>query len=232
MNASHTFVSCHIDHSLYWSREVISHYFKPSLTTAIQPFIYQIGLPGEVAEFAIADSCLACFDYTNSLADVVVGYMAAPLDSNNSNMDQSYQTITVRNSRGENMIQSAIGAGRLELGPEATGTGTHEKFAMATVSSDNLVQKMVGGEMKEQGMPGLLGEIMASVMTAVGPKGVSFARYSLDYHLLRNYLHVLDVWGEEKANAMVPKYSADIVNKYLETNEPFRKLVESIKTKR
>jgi len=189
-------------------------------------------LPGEVAEFAIADSCLACFDYTNSLADVVVGYMAAPLDSNNSNMDQSYQTITVRNSRGENMIQSAIGAGRLELGPEATGTGTHEKFAMATVSSDNLVQKMVGGEMKEQGMPRFLGEIMASVMTTVGPKGVSFARYSLDYHLLRNYLHVLDVWGEETANAMVPKYSADIVNKYLETNEPFRKLVESIKTKR
>eukprot|EP00571_Detonula_confervacea_P007033 CAMPEP_0172322618 /NCGR_PEP_ID=MMETSP1058-20130122/46417_1 /TAXON_ID=83371 /ORGANISM="Detonula confervacea, Strain CCMP 353" /LENGTH=394 /DNA_ID=CAMNT_0013038409 /DNA_START=400 /DNA_END=1584 /DNA_ORIENTATION=+ len=189
-------------------------------------------LPGDVAEFAIADSCLACFDYTNSLADVVVGYMAAPLDSNNSNMDQSYQTITVRNSRGEKMIQSALDAERLELGPDATGKGAHEKIAMATVSSDNLVQQMVGGEMKEQGMPRFLGEIMASVMTAVGPKGVSFARYSLDYHLLRNYLHCLDVWGEERANKMVPQYSADIVKKYLETNEPFRILVESIKSKR
>ena len=69
-------------------------------------------LPGDVAEFAIADSCLACFDYTNSLADVVIGYMAAPLDRN---MDQSYQSITVRNLRGEKMIQSALTAGRLDL---------------------------------------------------------------------------------------------------------------------
>lgn len=188
-------------------------------------------LPGDVADFAIADSCLACFDYTNSLADVVVGYMGAPLDSD---MAHSYQTVTVRNARGDEMIQSALNAGRLDIGPEATGKGGHEKFAMATVSSDKLVQKMVdGGEMKEQkGMPRFLGEIMASVMTAVGPKGVSFARYSIDYHLLRNYLHCLNVWGEERANGMLPEYSVDIVKKYLETDEPFRKLVESLKFKR
>lgn len=190
------------------------------------------GLPGDVAEFAIAESCLACFDYTNSLADVVVGYMAAPLDSNSNSMDQSYQSITVRNTRGDAMIQSALNAGRLEMGPAASGKGAHEKFAMTTVSSDNLIQKMVGGEMKTQGMPRFLGEVMASVMTAVGPKGVSFARYSLDYHLLRNYLHCIDVWGEEKANNMLPEYSADIVKRYIETNEPFKMLVESIKSKR
>jgi len=188
-------------------------------------------LPGDVADFAIADSCLACFDYTNSLADVVVGYMGAPLDSD---MAHSYQTVTVRNARGEEMIRSAVNAGRLDMGPEATGKGGHENFAMATVSSDKLVQKMVdGGEMKEQkGMPRFLGEIMASVMTAVGPKGVSFARYSIDYHLLRNYLHCLNVWGEERANGMLPEYSVDIVEKYLETDESFRKLVESLKSKR
>ena len=130
------------------------------------------GLPGDVAEFAIADSCLACFDYTNSLADVVVGYMAAPMDDNG--MDQSYQTITVRNFRGEEMIQSALAAGRIELGPDATGKGSHENFAMATVSSDNLVQLMIGGEMKDQGMPQFLGNIMASVLTSVGPKGTRY----------------------------------------------------------
>jgi len=188
-------------------------------------------LPGDVANFAIADSCLACFDYTNSLADVVVGYMGAPLDSDS--MDQSYQTVTVRNLRGERMIQSAMKAGRLEMGPEATGRGSHEKFAMATISSDKLVQKMVNGEMKEQnGMPRLLGEVMAFVITAAGPKGVGFARYSIDYHLLRNYLHCLDIWGEETANGMLPEYSAQIVKKYAETSEPFWNLVESIKSKR
>lgn len=189
------------------------------------------GLPGDVAEFAIADSCLACFDYTNALADVVVGYMAAPLD-NNAQMDQAFQTITVRNARGEEMMQSAIAAGRLELGPTAQGVGAHEKFALATVSADNLVVKMAGGKMKEQGMPRFLGEIMASGMTAVGPKGVSFARYSLDYHLLRNYLHLIDVWGEDRARAMLPKYGAAIVDKYLDTHESFEKLAEAVKAER
>ena len=146
-------------------------------------------------------------------------------------MDQSYQTITVRNPRGEKMIQSAVDAGRLELGPVATGKGYHEKFASATVSSDNIVQEMVGGKMKEQGMPRLLGEIAASLMCAIGPKGVSFARYSLDYHILRNYLHLLHVWGEEGTN-MVPEYAAAIVDGYVKTDKLFRKLVSSIKSTR
>ncbi|EED95522.1 hypothetical protein THAPSDRAFT_14482, partial [Thalassiosira pseudonana CCMP1335] len=168
-------------------------------------------LPGDVAEFAISDSCLACFDYTNALADVVVGYMAAPLDSNS--MEQSYQTITVRNSRGELMVQSALEAGRLTLGSVATGSGSHESFVSATVSADNVVQAMVGGELKTEGMPRFVGNIVASVMRAVGPKGVNFARYSLDYHLLRNYLHVIDEWGEG-GKSMVPEYATTIVKKY------------------
>jgi hypothetical protein len=153
--------------------------------------------------------------------------MAAPL---NTNMDQSYQSITVRNLRGENMIQSALNSGRLELGPEATGMGTHENFAMATVSSDSIVQKMVGGKIKSQGMPQFLGEVIAAAMTNVGPKGVSFARYSVDYHILRNYLHCLEFWGQDTANKMIPTYSQRIVHHYVETKEVFRELTESVKS--
>lgn len=32
----------------------------------------------------------------------------------------------------------------------------------------------------------------------VGPKGLEFARYSLDYHTIRNYLHVVRKWGKER----------------------------------
>ena len=188
-------------------------------------------LQGDVAEFAIAKSCLACFDYTNALADVVVGYMGAPLDSSMS-MDASFQTITVRNKRGERMLQCALESDRLQLGPDATGRGSHEKFASTTVLSDNIVQRMVGGEMKSEGMPRLLGELLATVMTAAGPKGVNFARYSLDYHILRNYLNVLDVWGESGASNMIPAYSLEIVKKYLNTDEAFKDLAEKIKSKR
>ncbi len=204
--------------------------FTHFLRYILSLLLLTIGLPGDVADFAIAKSCLSCFDYTNALADVVVGYMAAP-HSTNTNMDQSYQSITVRNSRGETMIQSALDSGLLELGPEAKGKGAHENFAMATVSSDNIVQQMVGGEIKTQGMPRFAGEVMATVMTNVGPKGVSFARYSLDYHILRNYLYCLSFWDEETANKMLPKYSTDIVHHYLETKQAFRELTKSIKSK-
>ncbi|KAL7499593.1 hypothetical protein ACHAWT_007206 [Skeletonema menzelii] len=185
-------------------------------------------LQGDVAEFAIAKSCLACFDYTNALADVVVGYMGAPLDSS---MDSSFQTITIRNKMGERMLKCAVESDRLQVGQDASGSGSHEKFASTTVSSDNIVLKMVGGEMKSDGMPRLVGEVMATLMTAAGPKGVNFARYSIDYHILRNYLHVLDVWGEDDASRMVPAYSLDIVKKYLDTDEAFRALAEKIKSK-
>ena len=174
---------------------------------------------------------MACFDYTNALADVVVGYMAAPYDRNNFEMHTSQQTITIRNPRGEMMIQSALDAGRLEKGPIASGTGMYETFASATVSSDNIVQAMIGGEVKSEGMPRYLGEIMATVMSSVGPKGVNFARYSIDYHVLRNYLHILDVWGVE-ADRMLPKYAKAIVEHYLDTDKGFRRIEEIVRAKK
>jgi coenzyme F420-reducing hydrogenase beta subunit len=48
-------------------------------------------LPGAVAEVAIAPSCLTCFDYTNGLADLVVGYMGAPLEEGNEMTSQWQQ---------------------------------------------------------------------------------------------------------------------------------------------
>ena len=51
-------------------------------------------LPGIVAEEAIAPSCLTCFDYTNGLADLVVGYMGAPLDDNGE-MTTQWQQVKI-----------------------------------------------------------------------------------------------------------------------------------------
>jgi coenzyme F420-reducing hydrogenase beta subunit len=177
-------------------------------------------LPGTIAESSIATSCLACFDYTNGLADVVVGYMGAPL-SGSDRMDEAFQTLTVRNERGATMVANAKHCQRLETYGPATGTGSHEKIAAATVSSDSIVLKMMGDPVPESGMPGFMGEVMATVMRAVGPKGINFARYSIDYHILRNYLHVLQEWGPERALQHMPKYSMDIVQHYKDTDEKF-----------
>lgn len=190
-------------------------------------------LAGTIADTAIADSCLACFDYTNALADVVVGYMGAPLDSNGE-MNTSFQTLTIRNNNGEKMVQTALDANRIKIGDVAKGSGVHEKITMATVNADSIVLKMIGGDVKEQGMPKVVGEVMASLFRFIGPKGVNFARYSIDYHLLRNYLHVLYEWGEErvedsgKEEEVMPQYARDIVEWYLVEDDSFRELREKV----
>jgi hypothetical protein len=129
------------------------------------------------------------------------------------------------------MVQNAIHSGRLETGPVATGSGRHEQFASATVTSDGIVQSMTGGAPQDKGMPRFLGEIMATLLTSIGPKGVNFARYSIDYHILRNYLHVVDAWGAY-ADKMLPEYAYSIVQHYVNTDEGFRKVVEKVRSKR
>jgi coenzyme F420-reducing hydrogenase beta subunit len=188
-------------------------------------------LPGTIAEQSIAMSCRACFDYTNGLADVVVGYMGAPLQAN-SRMDESFQTLTIRNERGAQMVQTAVDASRLVLGDVATGTGSYELLVSATVTSDALVAAMVDQPVPESGMPRWMGEFMAFGMRTLGPKGINFARYSIDYHILRNYLHILNVWGKERADTSLPDYSREIVDYYKETDTQFSKLVSTMESKR
>lgn len=188
-------------------------------------------LPGTIAEPSIAKSCLACFDYTNGLADVVVGYMGAPLDSK-SRMDESFQTIAMRSERGVQMVQMAVKASRLQLHGKAPGSGGHESLSSATVAADSIVLSMVGEkDPPEQGMPALMGEIMAFAMRNLGPKGINFARYSVDYHLLRNYLHILDEWGETRSNIALPAYAKEIVEHYLQTDSSFKETVTKIRAK-
>jgi hypothetical protein len=182
-------------------------------------------LPGTIAEASIAPSCLACFDYTNALADVVVGYMGAPLEGR---MDESYQTLTIRNKRGIRMVEVAVQQSRLNIYQNASGKGSHEKIASLTVASDSIVEKMVGNRVPDAGMPRLVGEVVASLLTAIGPKGVNFARYSVDYHILRNYLHVLNEWGEERAKIGLPQYAGDIVAHYRESDEKFKELEDKL----
>lgn len=185
-------------------------------------------LPGKIAKQSIASSCLACFDYTNGLADVVVGYMAAPLSSNGL-MTQSLQSLTVRNVRGVSMVDAALSQGMLEVEGVARGTGEHDKISLATVFSDNIVLEMLDRPTKEEGMPLLLGNIFATVMRRVGPKGVNFAKYSIDYHVLRNYLHVLKNWGARRAHRTMPQYARDIVDDYIKNSSEFSDMVTELK---
>lgn len=185
-------------------------------------------LPGTIAEESIAQSCRACFDYTNALADVVVGYMGAPLggDGASDRMDQSFQTLTMRNARGARMVEIARESDRLRVGDLALGEGDHEKLASATVASDALVNALVDEPVPERGMPGWLGEVMAFGMRRMEPKGMNFARYSIDYHILRNYLFVLNSKSGDRtaALAVLPQNARDVVCHFVREDPAFAEL--------
>jgi hypothetical protein len=91
---------------------------------------------------------------------------------------------------------------------------------------------MIEEPVLEKGMPIFLAEVMATVLQVVGPKGVNFARYSIDYHILRNYLHVLQQWGPKRAKEHLPRYSWVIVQHYMATDRAFADLCSKVSSLR
>ena len=63
-------------------------------------------------------------------------------------------------------------------------------------------------------MPVWLGNILAAVLLKAGPKGLEFGRYSLDYHTIRNWLHVQRHWPGARAEQHIPRYAKRLVEMY------------------
>uniref|UniRef100_A0A804LV24 7-hydroxymethyl chlorophyll a reductase, chloroplastic n=1 Tax=Zea mays TaxID=4577 RepID=A0A804LV24_MAIZE len=164
-------------------------------------------LPANDLVDVIAPSCYSCFDYTNGLADLVVGYMGVPKYAGVS-MTQHPQYITVRNDRGQEMLN--LVAGLLESTPTIS-SGSRQPFVMETVKADDAAKL---GKGPSKPAPRFVGDILAFLLNLVGPKGLEFARYSLDYHTIRNYLHVRRAWGKQRAEQHIPGYAKKIVEAY------------------
>ena len=69
------------------------HFKHEDGSTETVPFF---GLKTNQLKDVFAPSCMSCFDYVNSLADLVVGYMGAPF---------GWQWIVVRNDTGQEMLE-------------------------------------------------------------------------------------------------------------------------------
>ncbi|RLM60722.1 7-hydroxymethyl chlorophyll a reductase, chloroplastic [Panicum miliaceum] len=164
-------------------------------------------LPANDLVDVIAPSCYSCFDYTNGLADLVVGYMGVPKYAGVS-MTQHPQYITVRNDRGREML--SLVEGLLESTPTVS-SGARQPFVMETVKADDAAKL---GKGPSRPAPRFVGNILAFLLNLVGPKGLEFARYSLDYHTIRNYLHVRRAWGKQRAEQHIPGYAKKIVEAY------------------
>ncbi|CAK7327359.1 unnamed protein product [Dovyalis caffra] len=164
-------------------------------------------LPANDLVDVIAPSCYSCFDYTNALADLVVGYMGVPKYPGVS-MTQHPQYVTVRNEQGREMI--GLVRDLLEVTP-TINRGARRPFVMETVKADDNAKL---GKGPSQPAPKFIGNFIAFLLNLVGPKGLEFARYSLDYHTIRNYLYTNRTWGKDRADRHTPSYAKKIVESY------------------
>ncbi|KAI5065448.1 hypothetical protein GOP47_0020143 [Adiantum capillus-veneris] len=178
-------------------------------------------LPADQLTDVIAPSCYSCFDYTNGLADLVVGYMGVPKYMGLA-MTQHPQYITVRNERGKEMLN--VVRHLLEITPTVS-SGNRRPFVMETVKADDSAK--LGKENKKPA-PRFVGNLIAFLLNLVGPKGLEFGRYSLDYHNIRNYLHVHRCWGKKRADEHIPSYAKRIVGMYNKKGEIDQILVKGL----
>ncbi|MBD2092221.1 Coenzyme F420 hydrogenase/dehydrogenase, beta subunit C-terminal domain [Microcoleus sp. FACHB-1515] len=164
------------------------HFRHEDGSTETVPFF---GLKTNQLKDVFAPSCMSCFDYVNSLADLVVGYMGAPF---------GWQWIVVRNDRGQEMLD--LVQDQIETQP-----------VMSQGDRRNAVQQSIPAYDKGVTLPMWAAKLMGVVIEKIGPKGLEYARFSIDSHFTRNYLFVKRNYPE-KLDAHVPDYAKRIVDQY------------------
>jgi 3,8-divinyl protochlorophyllide a 8-vinyl-reductase (ferredoxin) len=164
------------------------HFKHEDGSTELVPFF---GLNTKELKDVFAPSCLSCFDYVNSLADLVVGYMGAPF---------GWQWIVVRNDRGQEMLD--LVQGLLETQPVSSQGKRQEA-----------VQQGIAAYDKALTLPMWVAKVLGVAIKQIGPKGLEYARFSIDSHFTRNYLYVKRNYPEKLA-AHVPEFAKKIVDQY------------------
>lgn len=130
-------------------------------------------LGGQLGVFPAA--CLSCFDYQNTLSDITIGYLGAPLPP-----EQRWQWCFVRTAAGEELFELlrpylAFGQ-RTEGGNRTAGLREYVRMLRRPRPRPPLpIRKLIGFLQRKR-----------------GPKGVEFARSVIEMKLLRNLQYVRD----------------------------------------
>jgi 3,8-divinyl protochlorophyllide a 8-vinyl-reductase (ferredoxin) len=149
------------------------------------------GLKTNQLKDVFAPSCMSCFDYVNSLADLVVGYMGAPF---------GWQWIVVRNDTGKEMLD--LVQDQLRTQP-----------VMSQGDRRQAVQQSIPAYDQGVTLPMWAAKLMGVVIEKIGPKGLEYARFSIDSHFTRNYLYTKRNYPD-KLESHVPEFAKKIVSQY------------------
>ena len=164
-------------------------------------------LPEELSNPEIfPKACMACFDYLNSLADITVGYLAAPFRSN-----EKLQWILVRTEKGGQLLDPI--KDRLERYPEKGEWECRDAVLKNAEAIIAAMKEQKASYSSKRKMPVWAGQILAWVLGRKGPKGIGFAHYSVDFHLIRHYYYVKYRYPEQ-LTLLVPRHVRSIIQEY------------------
>lgn len=164
------------------------HFRHSDGSTETVPFF---GLDTPRLKEVFAPSCLSCFDYVNAGADLVVGYMGAPF---------AWQWLVVRNGRGQRLLD--LVEAELQLQPVASAGDRRQAVQQGIEAYDKALR-----------LPMWVAELIGFFVQRLGPKGLEYARFSIDSHFTRNALW-LRRHHPEKLEAHLPSFAKEIVSRY------------------
>jgi coenzyme F420 hydrogenase subunit beta len=146
-------------------------------------------------------TCRTCVDYTNSLADITVGYMGGTGE----------QWLLVRNDRGAELV-ALLGDELKTETPADNGKAGNAKRAGAVKGFMANTERAAGG-LPLRRMPKWVRPIVGWLMPRIGPKGVEFARTRLEMKAIETILH-LRREKPARMKAMIPAHVWALVAPY------------------
>ncbi len=141
-------------------------------------------------------TCRACFDYTNSLSDLTVGYMAGEGD----------QWLLVRTARGEAMLDLV----RDELALGKVGSRGDRRGPVRTFV--RMLERSAGG-LPVRGAPQWLRPLIGWAQRRFGPKGLEFARTRVEMKMAEGVLN-LRAERPQRMKRMIPDVAWRLVAPY------------------
>ncbi len=118
-------------------------------------------------------TCRTCVDYTNTLADITVGYMGG----------EGQQWLIVRNEKGEAMLD-LLGD---EVQLSEPGSAGRRKGAVTGFLANT--ERAAGG-LPLRRMPDWARPIVSWLMPRIGPRGLEFARSRVEMKAIETVLHL------------------------------------------
>ena len=141
-------------------------------------------------------TCRSCVDYSNSLADITVGYMGG----------EGEQWLLVRNARGQALLDLLGDSIRIGVPGSAGKRQGPVKGFMANT------ERAAGG-LPLRRMPQWLRPVVGWLMPRLGPKGLEFARARLEMKAIETVIH-LRREEPRRLKSMVPAHVWKLVRPY------------------